>query len=287
MRLLSSAIALDIVLALTQRRDGARLAELASAVGAPLSSAQTAMKLLVADGVVGRGPAGRPSYRLRSDHPAQDALIQLAARYAAPERPMAVVLKANPAVEYAACDRDGYLLVEAPLADPRDLVLLEDALRRIRRDDTGDPRIDRVGHHELVDALRDDSTLRRRAERATRLKGSLARSFPGHRMVGSSHDRRRSVAPVSRRALGSLARAHRLRRIRLFGSAARGELSDDSDVDVIVEPRPGTALSTLDLVRIEAELERLFERHVDVVTAGGLREEVRDRVERDAVPLYG
>ncbi len=40
-------------------------------------------------------------------------------------------------------------------------------------------------------------------------------------------------------------------------------------------------------MRIEADLERLFDRHVDVVTPRSLRDEVRDSIEREAITLYG
>lgn len=54
-----------------------------------------------------------------------------------------------------------------------------------------------------------------------------------------------------------------------------------------MEPHQGVALSLFDLVRIEAELERLFDRHVDVVTPERLRDDVRERVARDALNVYG
>lgn len=287
MGLVSSPAALDLVLALAQRREGARLAELAAAAGISLSSAQTAVKLLLADGIVERDAGPRPRYRLRADHPARGALLTFAAQYAPAPRALAVVLRANPAVEFAARDRGGYLVVEGALADPRDVALLDETLRLVRGDRDQAPRIARFGHHELIDALRDDPAPRRRAERATIVKGSLARSFPSRApRRATRRGRRGSLARPSRRALAALARAHGLRHIRLFGSAARRALRPDSDVDVVVEPRAGRALSLLDLVRIEADLERLLDRHVDVVTPGGLRVEVRDRVEREAVTLY-
>ncbi len=290
MKLISSATALDLVLALTQRRDGARLAELAAAAGVSLSTAQAAAKLLLADRVAEREPVPRPRYRLR-EHPARDAIVQLAARYPSMERALDVALRANPAVEFAARDRDGYLVVEAALADPRDLALLESAIALIGAGRERPPRIARFGHHDLVDALRDEPAPRLRARAATVLKGSLARSFPdrARHPVRSERPRRhprRSLAPLSRRALAAVARAYGLRHIRLFGSAARGDFHPDSDVDVLVEPRPGSTLSLVDLARLEAELERLFDRHVDVVTPGGLRDEVREEIEREGIALY-
>jgi len=282
-RLISSGIALDLILALTQRREGAPLTHLAVALGTTLSPTQAALRLLLADRLVEREPGRRPRYRLRRDHPAMEALAELALRTTAPRRVLDVTLRANPAVEFAARDRDGYLIVEGPLADPRDIALLDAVLAKIQSVPDGVPPLERYGHRDLVDRLVDDPAPRRRAEHATLIKGSLARSFPVHRSRG----RRRALPRISRRALASLARTYGLDRIRLFGSAARGDLRDGSDVDVLIAPKSGRALSLLDLMHLETELEETFDRHVDVVTEGGLRPSTRERVEREAVTVYG
>jgi predicted nucleotidyltransferase len=288
MKLVSSGPALDLVLALTQLRGGARLAELATASDISLSTAQTAMRLLLSDRVVTREGGHRPRYRLRADHRASDAIVQMAARYAPAPHSLDLVLRANPAIEFAARDRDGYIVVEHPLADPRDLAALEHVAALIGAGGDG-PRMTRFTHHDLVDRLRDDPGPLRRAEAATRLKGSLARSFsaPMPRPRRSKAAGRSRRVPVPARALARIARAHQLRRVRLFGSGARGALGPSSDLDVLVEPRLDAPLSLLDLARLEAELEELFDRHVDITTPGSLRSDVRERIEGEAVTLFG
>jgi predicted nucleotidyltransferase len=283
MRIISSGIALDLILALTQRRDGARLTELSTAAGTTLSPAQAAIRLLLADRLIERERGGRPRYRLRWDHPAVDALAELAITSTASGHAFEVVLRANPAVEFAARDRNGYLVVESPLADPRDVALLDGVLAKIPPVREGMPLVERYGHRDLVDRLVDDPAPRHRAARAKLIKGSLARSFPVHVAGG----RRRALPRISRRALASVARTFGLDRVRLFGSGARGELHGASDVDVVITPKAGRGLSLLDLIRLETELEELFKRHVDVVTEGGLRPSTREHVEREAVTLYG
>jgi len=289
MKLISSPTALAVLLALTQRAEGARLAELAKAVAAPLSGVQTAVKLLIADRLIERDQGPRPRYRLRADHPAQHALSELATKYSSETDALDIVFRSNPAVEFAARDRDGFIVVEGPLASPGDVARLDKAVARVAGDER--IRVDRFDHHQAVDSFPDDPALHARVVRATIIKGRLARSFPTRSSALRTRPRhrgaRRPFRLTSRRALAQIARAHGLRRIRLFGSAARGDARPDSDVDVLVEPRDRAALSLLDLVRIEADLEQLLDRHVDVVTTGSLRDEVRDALEREAVALYG
>ncbi len=246
------------------------------------------MRLLLADGVVARDREHRPRYRLRAEHRASDAIVRLAARYAAPPHPLDIVLRANPSIEFAARDPDGYVVVEHPLADPRDLAALEHVAGLIGAG-SHEPRMTRYAHHDLVDRLRDDFEPRRRAEAATPLKGSLARSFSGPVARGgrSKGSRRSRPVRVPARALARVARAYHLQRIRLFGSAARGSLGPSSDLDVLVEPRSDAALSLLDLARLEAELEDVLGRHVDLATPGSLGPDVRERIEQEAVTLFG
>jgi predicted nucleotidyltransferase len=71
--------------------------------------------------------------------------------------------------------------------------------------------------------------------------------------------------------------------VRIFGSVARNEDDEKSDVDFLVELEPGRTL--FDLGGMLMELRRLLGREVDVVTVQGLRDRIRDRVLKEAVPL--
>jgi uncharacterized protein len=73
------------------------------------------------------------------------------------------------------------------------------------------------------------------------------------------------------------------RRVRIFGSVARGEADAQSDIDFLVELNPGRSL--LDLGGLQFELEALLGRKVDVVTERGLKPRIRDRVMREAIPV--
>ena len=93
----------------------------------------------------------------------------------------------------------------------------------------------------------------------------------------------REVVEGKREEILRIARAHGARNVRLFGSAARGDADETSDVDFLVEFEPGTSL--LQHGAMIADLEELLGRKVDVAPEKTLRERVRERVLREAVPL--
>jgi uncharacterized protein len=86
-----------------------------------------------------------------------------------------------------------------------------------------------------------------------------------------------------RREILEIAAKHGAYNVRLFGSVARGEADEKSDVDILVELEPERSL--FDLGGLLMDLEGLLGRKVDVVTVRGLRKRIRDRVLREAVPL--
>jgi predicted nucleotidyltransferase len=80
-----------------------------------------------------------------------------------------------------------------------------------------------------------------------------------------------------------VAARHGARNVRIFGSAARGEANDQSDVDFLVEMEPGRTL--LDMGGLLMDLRALLGRDIDVVTERGLKPRIRARVLKDAVAL--
>lgn len=81
----------------------------------------------------------------------------------------------------------------------------------------------------------------------------------------------------------STARKHGAVSVKLFGSTARGDAVELSDLDFVVELEPGRSL--LDLGGLQSHLEQLLGCAVDVVTAKGLRERIRARVLAEAVAV--
>jgi predicted nucleotidyltransferase len=79
------------------------------------------------------------------------------------------------------------------------------------------------------------------------------------------------------------AASHGAHNVRVFGSTARGETGDASDVDLLVEMEPGRSL--LDLVALWQDLEDLLGIHVDVLSDGGVSPYLHERIYAEAVPL--
>lgn len=81
----------------------------------------------------------------------------------------------------------------------------------------------------------------------------------------------------------SLAAEHGARNVRLFGSAVRGEVGPDSDVDILVDMEEGRTI--LDLVGLWQDLEELLNCKVAVLTDGGISPYLKDHIYAEAVPL--
>ena len=86
-----------------------------------------------------------------------------------------------------------------------------------------------------------------------------------------------------RTAVLELARRHGARSIRVYGSVARGQATEQSDLDLLVEWEPDRSL--LDVVGLKQDLEDLLGVTVDIGSERGLHWFIRDEVLREAVPL--
>lgn len=80
-----------------------------------------------------------------------------------------------------------------------------------------------------------------------------------------------------------VAARHGARNVRVFGSVARGEADEQSDIDLLVEFEPDRSL--LDHAALWLELQDLLGCKVDVVSEGGVKARIRERVLREALPV--
>ena len=85
--------------------------------------------------------------------------------------------------------------------------------------------------------------------------------------------------------IAEICRRRHIVELAVFGSAARGEMRPDSDVDVLVEFEPGHVYG-LEYFGLELELAEIFGRQVDLATKKWLKPKVRAEVLRDARVLY-
>lgn len=89
----------------------------------------------------------------------------------------------------------------------------------------------------------------------------------------------KAAAPVLRR----LAEDAGYGRLAVFGSVARREAGQDSDIDLLVEAPEGA--SSFEFIRFKQLLERVLGRQIDLVEYGGLKPKLDDDIRRDAVLL--
>lgn len=93
----------------------------------------------------------------------------------------------------------------------------------------------------------------------------------------------RSLAELRarREQILEIAARHGVRNIRVYGSVARGEAREGSDVDFLVDVEEGRSL--FDLGGFYADLQDLLGCEIDVGTA--IKERLREQVEAELVPL--
>ncbi|MDJ1182701.1 nucleotidyltransferase family protein [Roseofilum casamattae] len=71
--------------------------------------------------------------------------------------------------------------------------------------------------------------------------------------------------------------------VRIFGSVSKDEADEKSDIDFLVEMKPGKSL--FDLGGLLMDLQELLGYPVDLVTEKGLKSRIRERVLQEAKPL--
>jgi predicted nucleotidyltransferase len=81
----------------------------------------------------------------------------------------------------------------------------------------------------------------------------------------------------------SLLATYQITRLGIFGSYARGEQTDDSDIDVLVEYEKAPSLWRL--IELRDYLSELFAVKVDVVTTNGLKARIRESVLAEVIYL--
>jgi uncharacterized protein len=93
-------------------------------------------------------------------------------------------------------------------------------------------------------------------------------------------------AQVDAQSLADVCRRFGVKELSLFGSAARGEMRPDSDIDLMVEFEPGVRVGLIKFESLIEALEYLAGRRIDLVTKRGLKPWIRTEVLKDARVIY-
>lgn len=93
-------------------------------------------------------------------------------------------------------------------------------------------------------------------------------------------------AEINAAELANLCERYGVKELSLFGSAVRGEMRPDSDIDVLVEFDPAARIGIFKFESLVEGLEALVGRKVDLVTKRGLKPWVRPEVLREARVIY-
>ncbi len=77
-----------------------------------------------------------------------------------------------------------------------------------------------------------------------------------------------------------------IRRAFVFGSLARKEASEQSDLDILVELDATKMVGLIEYIRLSDDLETLFQRKVDLVAEDGLSPFIKPQVDREKILIY-
>ena len=90
----------------------------------------------------------------------------------------------------------------------------------------------------------------------------------------------------TRAKIVELCRKNKVRELSLFGSRARGDFSDSSDFDILVDFLPDSGVSLFEFSRMQIDLEELLGTKVDLVPKSGLKPLIRDSVLSESELIY-
>lgn len=92
--------------------------------------------------------------------------------------------------------------------------------------------------------------------------------------------------PIPYEALAEFCRENHISSLAVFGSAARGELTPESDIDLLVEFDSKAEISLFTLVELQARLSEMLGRPVDLGMPVTLKAPIREQVLQSAITIY-
>jgi predicted nucleotidyltransferase len=86
--------------------------------------------------------------------------------------------------------------------------------------------------------------------------------------------------------IATLCRRYHVKELALFGSAARGEMRPDSDVDLLVDFKEDAHVGLVELTALRRELSTIVGRAVDLAVKPGLKPRMRPAILAEARVVY-
>ena len=88
---------------------------------------------------------------------------------------------------------------------------------------------------------------------------------------------------AKRDVIYALAQKYKVLRIFVFGSCARREDTQDSDIDFLMDFKQGASM--MDLIHLQDELKTIFNREIDIISNYRLNPVFMDRITKESVEL--
>ena len=78
----------------------------------------------------------------------------------------------------------------------------------------------------------------------------------------------------------------RIERAWIFGSFARGDHHDLSDIDLMIEPTPAWSITLFDLAELQFQLQKITRKKIDLIMFGAPLPEIEKRINHDKILIY-
>lgn len=95
----------------------------------------------------------------------------------------------------------------------------------------------------------------------------------------------KEIQTILRQNLTEFQEKYHVQKLGIFGSFVRGEETDTSDVDILVEFAPNTRFGLFTFCQLENELSVLLQRKVDLVMKDGLKSRIGEQILREVIYL--
>jgi uncharacterized protein len=93
------------------------------------------------------------------------------------------------------------------------------------------------------------------------------------------------IQTILRLNLTEVQQKYQVQKLGIFGSFVRGEQTDTSDVDILVEFVPNARFGLFTFCQLENELSELLQRKVDLVMKGGLKPRIGEQILKEVIYL--